>query len=74
MRGKPGDRTNSRAIAAINRRIEASAVRETSVTVRFSADEHRFASKLAEVDGISISDVVRMSIRRAYEARFGLQR
>jgi hypothetical protein len=47
------------------------AVPETSVTVRLLADEHRFAVELAEVDGISISDAVRMSIRRAYEARFG---
>jgi antitoxin component of RelBE/YafQ-DinJ toxin-antitoxin module len=47
---------------------------ETSVTVRLSADEHRFAVALAEVDGISVSDAVRMSITRAYEARFGQQR
>jgi hypothetical protein len=49
-------------------------VLETSVTVRLSVDEHRFAVELAEVDGISIADAVRMSIRRAYEARFAQQR
>jgi hypothetical protein len=76
MRGKPGAPINratatSNALAPSPGRPAMDAVPETSVTVRLLADEHRFAVELAEVDGISISDAVRMSIRRAYEARFG---
>jgi hypothetical protein len=45
--------------------------REDVITVRLNKDERRMVSALAGVDGISISDVVRMSIRRAHADRFG---
>ena len=79
MRGKPGAPINratasSNALAPSPGRPAIGVVLETFVTIRLSADEHRFAVELAEADGISISEAVRMSITRAYEARFGQQR
>lgn len=45
--------------------------RDDVVTVRLTRDERRMISTLAEVDGISLSDVVRMLVRRAHAERFG---
>lgn len=47
------------------------AERENAITVRMSKDERRMLDALAEADGISISDVVRMLVRRAHADRFG---
>ncbi|HEX3345100.1 MAG TPA: hypothetical protein VHS09_11040 [Polyangiaceae bacterium] len=49
----------------------AAAEREDVITVRMSKDERKMVTILAEVDGISISDVVRMLVRRAHGERFG---
>jgi hypothetical protein len=39
--------------------------------VRMSGDERRMLEALAEDEGISASDYVRMSLRRAFTERFG---
>lgn len=40
-------------------------------TVRMTADEIAMLRALAEADGLSQSDVVRVFIRRSYAERFG---
>ncbi len=45
--------------------------REVAMAVRMTEHEARMARELAEIDGLSLSDVLRMAVRRAYEARFG---
>lgn len=45
--------------------------RDDVVTVRLTRDERRMITTLAEADGISLSDVVRMLVRRAHAERFG---
>ena len=44
--------------------------RKKLVAVRLSRDELRMAEALADKDGVSVSDVIRMSLRRQHEARF----
>jgi predicted DNA-binding protein len=43
--------------------------REETMTIRLSSDERKMVTALAEHDGVSSSDVVRMSIRRAFAER-----
>jgi uncharacterized protein (DUF1778 family) len=45
--------------------------RDQSLRVRVSEDELRMVQELAEADGITASDFVRLFIRREYAARFG---
>jgi uncharacterized protein (DUF1778 family) len=47
--------------------------REDVITVRLSRDERHMVKALAGADGISVSDVVRMCIRRAHAERFGAE-
>lgn len=47
------------------------AERENTLTVRLSRDEQHMVKALAAADGISVSDVVRMLVRRAHRERFG---
>ena len=44
--------------------------RDAVITVRLTASERKMVGSLAEADGISISDVVRMSVRRTFAERF----
>jgi hypothetical protein len=44
------------------------------LTVRLTHDERKMVRALAEVDGVSASDVVRMTVRRAYAERFEASR
>jgi antitoxin component of RelBE/YafQ-DinJ toxin-antitoxin module len=46
-------------------------VRTALLTVRVTDEELAMAKALAEADGISASDFVRLYIRRAYAERFG---
>ena len=46
-------------------------VRTSLLTVRVTAEEMEMAKELAELDGISASDLVRQFIRRAYAERVG---
>jgi hypothetical protein len=46
------------------------AERDNVVTVRMSRDEHQMAKALAGADGVSISDAIRMAVRRAHAERF----
>jgi hypothetical protein len=48
--------------------------RDAVITVRLTADERVMVGRLADEDGISISDVVRMTVRRAYIERFGAKK
>jgi antitoxin component of RelBE/YafQ-DinJ toxin-antitoxin module len=43
--------------------------RDNVITVRLTEDEREMAKFLADADGISISDVVRMQLRRAARER-----
>jgi hypothetical protein len=45
------------------------AVRRETMTLRLSQEERMMLQKLADLDGISISDVVRMSLRNQYRLR-----
>jgi hypothetical protein len=45
--------------------------RDDVITVRLSRDERQMVKALAGADGVSISDAVRMSVRRAHAERFG---
>lgn len=47
------------------------AERVTVMTVRLTKEERNMVGALAEADGVSISDAVRMSVRRQYAERFG---
>jgi antitoxin component of RelBE/YafQ-DinJ toxin-antitoxin module len=49
-------------------------VRVTTVSLRVNDDEQRMVKELADADGISISDVVRMLVRRAHQERFGVKK
>jgi antitoxin component of RelBE/YafQ-DinJ toxin-antitoxin module len=44
--------------------------RNAVITVRLNKDERNMVKALAGADGVSISDAVRMSVRRAHETRF----
>lgn len=44
--------------------------RTAVMTVRLSADERKALAALADADGISASDVLRMLVRRAHAERF----
>ncbi len=43
------------------------------LTLRASTDELSMVKALAERDGLNVSDVVRLLIRRAYAERFGTE-
>ena len=43
------------------------------MTVRMSDEELRMLQELAEADGVSVSDFVRIDIRKQHRARFGEQ-
>ncbi len=45
--------------------------RDRSLRVRVSSDELDMAHELADRDGVSASDVVRLLIRREYRKAFG---
>lgn len=45
--------------------------RGETVTVRMSKDERAMLAQLADEDGLSASDVLRLLVRRAHTARFG---
>lgn len=45
--------------------------RDQVITVRLTREERQMLQTLAENDGISISDVVRMLVRRAHAHRTG---
>lgn len=45
--------------------------RERSIRVRVSDEEREMLHALAESDGVSASDYVRLSIRKDYAERFG---
>lgn len=45
--------------------------RDDVVTVRLSRDERNMLKALAGADGISLSDVIRMLVRREHASRFG---
>ena len=46
-------------------------IRTEPVSLRMSPNELRLLKALAEMDGISQSDVLRMLLRREWMARFG---
>ncbi|HEY8079918.1 MAG TPA: hypothetical protein VIF62_37560 [Labilithrix sp.] len=46
-------------------------LREDVVTTRMRADERQMLAELAEEDGIALSQVIRMLVRRAHAERFG---
>jgi uncharacterized protein (DUF1778 family) len=48
--------------------------REDVITVRLTRDERNMVKGLAAADGVSISDAVRMAVRRAHEQRFAGQK
>ena len=45
--------------------------RDKSLRVRVSAEELDMVQALADAEGITASDIVRLYIRRAYAERFG---
>jgi hypothetical protein len=45
--------------------------RTVRLAVRMTPTEAGYLSALAEVDGLTVSDALRLSIRRQYAARFG---
>jgi uncharacterized protein (DUF1778 family) len=47
--------------------------REEILSIRLNADEKRMVQALADIDGLSLSDVARLSLRRAHAERFGIQ-
>jgi hypothetical protein len=47
------------------------AERENVVTVRLSRDEHQMVKAMAGANGVSLSDAVRMAVRRAHAEMFG---
>jgi hypothetical protein len=49
-------------------------LRESVVTVRMTTEERKWLQNLAEEDGISVSDVVRVFVRREHRKRFGNKR
>jgi hypothetical protein len=47
--------------------------RDTMFHVRMASGERKMLEKLAEEEGVSASDYVRMAIRRAFIERFGAE-
>ena len=45
------------------------AVRDVSITVRLARREKKMLDELAQADGVSASDAIRMAIRRQHESR-----
>jgi hypothetical protein len=45
--------------------------RDAVMTVRLNRDEKKMVAALAEADGVSASDAVRMALRRVHAERFG---
>lgn len=45
--------------------------RERLMTVRLTPEEQRMVRDLAEADGLTVSGVVRMLVRRSYAERMG---
>lgn len=54
--------------------LHMSPERDQSLRVRVSDDELRMVQELAELDGITASDFVRLFIRREHAARIGEQK
>ena len=50
------------------------AEREDTMTIRLSRDERNMVKALAGADAVSLSDAVRMAIRRQHAERFGDKR
>jgi hypothetical protein len=51
------------------------ATRRTELlTIRVTEDEMRMLKELADVDGITASDVVRMFVRHTHAERFGAEK
>jgi predicted DNA binding CopG/RHH family protein len=48
--------------------------REKSFRVRVSEEELRMVQELAELDGITASDFIRLFVRKEYAARIGAQK
>ncbi len=48
--------------------------RDETMTVRLNRDERAMVKALAVADGVSLSDAIRMSTRRAHAERFGEKR
>jgi uncharacterized protein (DUF1778 family) len=48
--------------------------RDEVMTVRLSRDERNMVKGLAAADGVSLSDAIRMSVRRAHAERFATSR
>lgn len=46
-------------------------MRTETFNMRITPDEARMLKELAEADGLSASDVVRLQVRRYYAERFG---
>jgi hypothetical protein len=53
---------------------EGAAVRESIVTLRMSERERLMLWELAEHNGVSASDIIRMAVRRAHADLFGPMR
>ena len=45
--------------------------RTAQIVLRVSPEEKAMAETMAQEDGLSTSDVIRQSLRRAYRERFG---
>jgi hypothetical protein len=50
--------------------VMTEAERDVTMTVRLTREERQMVKAIAELDGVSSSDAVRMSVRRAYAERF----
>jgi uncharacterized protein (DUF1778 family) len=55
---------------AVHKGLMVERMRTRTLQVRVTDDEHRMIQALAEHQGISISDVVRLYIRRAFADAF----
>jgi hypothetical protein len=44
--------------------------RDAVITIRLTREERDMVGTLAKADGVSISDVVRMAVRRRYAERY----
>jgi hypothetical protein len=49
-------------------------VRDRKLTIRTTDEEIAMLAAVAEADGVSSSDVLRLFIRRAHAARFGAKK
>ena len=45
--------------------------RKNNLRITFSDEEHEMARALAEADGITINDLVRRNVRKAFAKKFG---